>query len=1095
MVRTFLSGSLAMLLGLSAATALAQEGRKLAIVVGVEKYADPEITPLKFAGVDSEKMYQTLIEFCGFSDEHIVLLNDKGGKVGLRAREGKLAFDEALAAAADFYPTRTNVLKQTRDLLLQVALKDDLVVIFFSGHGFLADNNNEEGILATKDCFKANKTGTGLKISALREMLEKCPARRKILILDCCHAGAKGEQVAPDDVQELFKNAQGLITLASCDANQESHEPHELGQGLFTHYLIRGLKGDGDTNVDGRIELEELFKYVQSKVYVYSRDNLGRAQTPVKFESNAAGFFELARVKGFVPKPPVRLEAPGRQIAGAPPDKRFREIFERFRSGVSAPEGDSMGLLADATALIAEARQLRTSQLKGPSTLSTRNPFFTDNRTGDVYEWMQAVRTGIDKQRLPATELTQERLQSFKVSLALSAWHKPQKDQETAAQLLSELYPFELTSEDPSVRGHLLLAHAQTRPGDPQGLAEALRSYSQFLELSEEQFRKQGIDVPPSDLHDDVLAPSLLIAAKVANDPQWKPLAAKVQGMHGQVVARHAHIFSDPNIRQAAKSNLQEAMKLDAKNPAHRCNLATLLLMDASRSSDALNQVRSLAQEAQKLGGQDPLVSLVSRRLEGETWYRESLLDKSASRRLELARAAYNSFSEALKSSLKPLEPQPGLHKQGSIHKADALIGRSAALVLQANYEPNGEYIDSLLQQAIKDAEEAVKTNDARTQYYAYTAWAHALEDRAWLGSHLPQVIREKDFEGAMVAFSLAEQKRDYSPEPRIGLARCLYKAELFAGRKGGVQDALRELDHVRQTFSGDQIAMADVHCLTAKSYESMGDLVRADEEYRNAWALLSSKGLGEEPLRKTACLYDWGCCSLLQTHQLLMKGDSAGVKQWTGIANFCAGVLKGLDEVRANLLQAEALGYQAKVASGEDVKRLQSQALDLYNKTEKLPGLSQQFRFEIFFNRAWLKRDLGQKDIATIEDFGSAWRAALKPEEKAASRVGDAITRMDMFLSLNRQSPREAAPYRDEAIRQLGQAIGEAPAHPDVPEWRLRLAAWLLAVVPPAERNRRSDEIKQLLSQGMAAGVPSLTNDFAAQKARFNKTFPDKAF
>jgi hypothetical protein len=634
-----------------------------------------------------------------------------------------------------------------------------------------------------------------------------------------------------------------------------------------------------------------------------------------------------------------------------------------------------------------------------------------------------------------------------------------------------------------------LLAHAQSRPGNNLGAREALRSYLGFLNLAESQFRRLGIDVPPGDLHEDVLSPSLRIAADLQNDPQVKPLVASLQGMYGHFVARNTHIFTDLRIREAAKTNLRQALALDSSNPTHRCNLAMLLLSDARADERALAEVRNLAAEAQQQASQDAFVRLVTERVEGETWYWQSVIDAEAKDRLNAARKAEAAFTEALNSNLDQWKNEVGLKRQAAVHRADALIGRSASLVLQANYLPQADRAAqlALLDRAIVDASEAIKTDDPRTQYYAFLAYGHALEDRAWLCS-VPQ-----DYDTAIQAYDLAEKTRGYSPEPCIGRARCWYKAEVFGGKDDGVEKALRELAYVSETFRADELSQSDVHCLTAKAYVQKGDLVAADEEYRKAWEVLKIKGLGEETLRKTACLQDWGNCCLQHAHKLLLSTDRSTVAQWAGMAIFCADSLKGVDVVRANLLRAKALGYQAKVAT-TDPGKLQQQALDLYNATEKLADLSQKARFELYFQRAELKRELGQRDEATIKDYDTALTMALTADERAAARGGGGLTRMDLGRTLLRQGQSAASTLQiNESARQLKEAIAEAPAHPASNSWRLMLAARLLRGAPKNIRDERADEIRKMLVDGMATSTESMRNDFETLRQEFNRHFPAK--
>jgi uncharacterized caspase-like protein len=50
-----------------------------------------------------------------------------------------------------------------------------------------------------------------------------------------------------------------------------------LRQGVFSHFLIRGLKGEADANENSVISVQELFDFVGKNVESYT----DRRQTPV----------------------------------------------------------------------------------------------------------------------------------------------------------------------------------------------------------------------------------------------------------------------------------------------------------------------------------------------------------------------------------------------------------------------------------------------------------------------------------------------------------------------------------------------------------------------------------------------------------------------------------------------------------------------------------------------------------------------------------------------------------------------------------------------------------------------------------------------
>ncbi|MBP1739646.1 MAG: putative Histone acetyltransferase, partial [Deltaproteobacteria bacterium] len=54
--------------------------------------------------------------------------------------------------------------------------------------------------------------------------------------------------------------------LTASGANEVSAEDDELQHGVFTHFLIKGLQGEADTDSDGLITVDEVYTYVSKQV-------------------------------------------------------------------------------------------------------------------------------------------------------------------------------------------------------------------------------------------------------------------------------------------------------------------------------------------------------------------------------------------------------------------------------------------------------------------------------------------------------------------------------------------------------------------------------------------------------------------------------------------------------------------------------------------------------------------------------------------------------------------------------------------------------------------------------------------------------------
>lgn len=57
-----------------------------------------------------------------------------------------------------------------------------------------------------------------------------------------------------------------MALFMAASANEVSQESDKWGGGVFTHYLIRGLRGEADENRDGFVYISELERYIRRAV-------------------------------------------------------------------------------------------------------------------------------------------------------------------------------------------------------------------------------------------------------------------------------------------------------------------------------------------------------------------------------------------------------------------------------------------------------------------------------------------------------------------------------------------------------------------------------------------------------------------------------------------------------------------------------------------------------------------------------------------------------------------------------------------------------------------------------------------------------------
>jgi uncharacterized caspase-like protein len=69
---------------------------------------------------------------------------------------------------------------------------------------------------------------------------------------------------------QLHKNCQttSFIILSASSAGETSREGKQWGggHGVFTYYLLEGLKGAADTNKNGLVDIKETYEYIRTHV-------------------------------------------------------------------------------------------------------------------------------------------------------------------------------------------------------------------------------------------------------------------------------------------------------------------------------------------------------------------------------------------------------------------------------------------------------------------------------------------------------------------------------------------------------------------------------------------------------------------------------------------------------------------------------------------------------------------------------------------------------------------------------------------------------------------------------------------------------------
>jgi hypothetical protein len=217
---------------------------KVALLIGVSEY-QAGLNPLPGAVKDVEAMQRVL----------------KHPEMG--------EFDEVKTLANP----EPIVMQEAIEALFSSRAKDDLALLFFSGHGVKDDNNRL--YFATR-LTRKNPKGDLVKATAVpagfvQDIMSNSRCKRQVVLLDCCFSGAFAEgMTAKDDgtvdVQEQL-GGEGRAVLTSSTSTQFSFEQQGSELSVYTRYIVEGIEtGAADTDSDGSISIDELHEYAQKKV-------------------------------------------------------------------------------------------------------------------------------------------------------------------------------------------------------------------------------------------------------------------------------------------------------------------------------------------------------------------------------------------------------------------------------------------------------------------------------------------------------------------------------------------------------------------------------------------------------------------------------------------------------------------------------------------------------------------------------------------------------------------------------------------------------------------------------------------------------------
>lgn len=250
-----------------------ESGRKYALIIGNTSYKDKRLAQLVSPSADANQLAEVLRDpQIGHFDEVITLIDQPASTINQSVER--------------FFKQKTS---------------QDLLLLYFSGHGMLGDEG--ELYLAGSDTDSELLRSTAVPAEFFNQEMDRSLSQRQVLILDCCYSGsfargAKAAEILGGQVgtASVFRGSGfGRVVLTASDTLQYAWDGEQVSgsnqNSVFTKYLIHGLRtGEADRDADGWIGLDELYDYVYENVHKETPK-----QTPSKWSYKQQGRIILAR--------------------------------------------------------------------------------------------------------------------------------------------------------------------------------------------------------------------------------------------------------------------------------------------------------------------------------------------------------------------------------------------------------------------------------------------------------------------------------------------------------------------------------------------------------------------------------------------------------------------------------------------------------------------------------------------------------------------------------------------------------------------------------------------------------------------------------
>lgn len=250
------------------------------VSIGINKYKGEKIR-LNYASTDAESFGSAL------SASAKKLLNTD-------QKEHVKSYIFSTESSHATWPAKDSIRKKLEEIAA-IANPEDIMVIFFAGHGVLQSGQKNFYLLTAEATgFEMGGVEKEVAISTdeLNTWMQNIKANKQLLILDACNSGQAvsdlQELIAKRDVPadqvralENLKDKNGTFILSASASGQSAYETSQFGQGLLTYSLLSSIKNQDGLKENKYIDVTRWFNNASDNVRAMAKEIGGRQEPQI----------------------------------------------------------------------------------------------------------------------------------------------------------------------------------------------------------------------------------------------------------------------------------------------------------------------------------------------------------------------------------------------------------------------------------------------------------------------------------------------------------------------------------------------------------------------------------------------------------------------------------------------------------------------------------------------------------------------------------------------------------------------------------------------------------------------------------------------